>query len=386
MTRVFTTDTTVFCDNCGCRPDLGCVYVCTEDSGRYQPGGGTYSMASSFYSTPTRIPATESSEGSALDLKDWMLKAIEAGHYTPEQVEILKAQRANAVKAIESPHIAQWNRSESPLLDSLKDQNARKDEQAGLIRVMRDAGLPLYRSQYGGSLIPVCHYRICQKCYPTARERSFISLREACSEHYMAGLLDAENFDRILADVNFSPALTPFLDDIHARTAIFKRALIGSRDDDDDNISTTSSSEYGASGASRENDNNHSRKVEKYAKPRLAGLRAKLGLGKKKAAGGGVDTSFVSQTKIAKHLTPKLGMTMVNSAVLDTNPRQTPLADVPDVPSRSPGRPLLSRRPKLYFQRAATVAGSHSDYDDSTATTDVKKSCSLRSGDLMLQV
>jgi hypothetical protein len=88
MDRAFSdSDTAVECSRCG-QAEFGWIYVCTADH---------VSDDSAFY------VKTETERGvkpQDAQLNEWVVRAIEEGHYTEEQIEKLRAQKARVWESI----------------------------------------------------------------------------------------------------------------------------------------------------------------------------------------------------------------------------------------------------------------------------------------------
>lgn len=180
MTRVFDSSKQQVCDSCGRPSRLGWVYLCTEDHDSFLPDH----EAAEFFSTSNpsvlkRVdPHVETSQ-----LSTWINKAIEDGHYTPEQVEILKTQRANVQKKISSiaaaPAEPEGDNPLTRLFERLKDTHVAPSsaDNDGTEPVEPPNKETLHVS------IPACRYRCCSACRPTmTRDRSWVSLNRVCDD------------------------------------------------------------------------------------------------------------------------------------------------------------------------------------------------------------
>ncbi|KAK2743965.1 hypothetical protein FQN55_007014 [Onygenales sp. PD_40] len=176
VTRVYNTDGNLKCDICGRNPDLGWLFSCTEDNERLEAEKRTRRpIITSQYTVET-----------GGDLNPWVIKAIENGQYTPEQVEIMKAQRANVLRTIKVAHsIApeQGPSDQSPPNESPPNSGGNID---GSFVTMKSGGLlPACYSTLGSFPVSICQLRVCPQCQPTARERASVSLDHMCTHTYM---------------------------------------------------------------------------------------------------------------------------------------------------------------------------------------------------------
>ncbi|EEH22806.1 hypothetical protein PABG_05017 [Paracoccidioides brasiliensis Pb03] len=192
-----TYDHPMICLNCNREPDLGWVYACTEDRDRH---GILAEYWERFRLTSTG-PSSNFETGDAIHLNDWVAKAIESGHYTSEQVERIKAQRAEVLKAINTYH--RVNHNSSRALPPLPPQELRDPEQVSK-DTCADVTTDLLPPTECGSLatvyIPSCHLRVCHTCLPIAAERSWLSINRVCT----SGNISKDQLLESLIDVGVS--------------------------------------------------------------------------------------------------------------------------------------------------------------------------------------
>lgn len=176
--RQFCVDRMETCESCGRRPYLGWVYLCIEDTAGFSdpldPISGPF-------------------------LSPWILKAMEDGHYTTEQKEIVIHQKLNVVKMVEREKAPA-----PPLLSMLYAQRSapvghnQDDTWVELIEDVSQRGegsgdftaLSEHTGQssriFQRSLPPLpCAFRACRYCerrYGNLEERTWISLNEICND------------------------------------------------------------------------------------------------------------------------------------------------------------------------------------------------------------
>jgi hypothetical protein len=88
------------CTACGRVPSTGWLYTCTQDALDHLAEAGSCISAEQDMGDLV-VPEEEDRwayEG--VELSAWMEKAILAGHYTPEQIDVLRVQRRNALRRI----------------------------------------------------------------------------------------------------------------------------------------------------------------------------------------------------------------------------------------------------------------------------------------------
>ena len=168
------------CDVCRQPSMLGWVYSCTQDA---NPDALTTAVDENLCdaisdSADQNVTTKETSTfdmGSTtrmptLELGPGMEKAIEDGHYSPTQVQILRAQKRRVVELAYAT-VAHFERE------------ARYKENAGFQRYSIPKGSPQegndgaekqgFSTATKFRMFPYCHFRACQTCRPTYRDRAW---------------------------------------------------------------------------------------------------------------------------------------------------------------------------------------------------------------------
>ena len=189
VTRLFDTNTSIRCQICHKTPNIGWVYRCAEQDKEHYLGTN-----SDLEEMGNALGGDQGNDADMLEiLNPHIRKAIKEGHYTPEQIDTLIAQRVN-------------------VLETIKRQRATEAFEAALV----DTGLelkPRARSLRGGSpqpkiraLIPApeltqpaeehktpCSLQICHQCRPVLRERAFLSIDAVLESDYVPPQSDFDN-------------------------------------------------------------------------------------------------------------------------------------------------------------------------------------------------
>ena len=180
------------CDVCHRQSQFGWVYLCTQDDLQGPASGSVdeklddpisavanYDETFEILSKPTvdvrtklkppanapeyRMPASE--------LTPWITNAIKDKQYSPEQVEILKAQKRNVVDvanaAIEQYEQETVSKDVTCHLDSAHPSGTNRAEDDHAIEKSPPPALPRLR------MFPYCRFQACQACRPTFRDRAW---------------------------------------------------------------------------------------------------------------------------------------------------------------------------------------------------------------------
>ena len=166
VTRLF--GSCVTCQVCRRNPKIGWVYACTQDHEGDLPETGLFAPCTS---PEPKIPISE--EPASTMLSPWIQKAIDEGHYTEKEIEILKAQKLAVRDAIAKAE-------EALLKSSITAQPSQKSPFASPIDLSQTKEPPAQAFEGNDQQIPrtpirvalVCHARICHACRTTFHERS----------------------------------------------------------------------------------------------------------------------------------------------------------------------------------------------------------------------
>lgn len=164
MTRMVDPHGILRCESCDKRPEFGWLYVCTQDSDARQAVQDT--------TTPKSATALTKRQ----PLSPWIIKAIEDGHYTKDEVATILQQRAQVLTAIYNQHRKIQARKHgyiSHRLFSLPGFFLRRlPHTLRFTRVSKD-DLELKETH--------CHSKLCHACHPLGLDLAWLSLNRVCS-------------------------------------------------------------------------------------------------------------------------------------------------------------------------------------------------------------
>lgn len=197
VTRLFDSLQSHECQICGHVSSLGWIYRCTQDSQSFLP-------QSDF--SVTKSPGRRqrlSEQPVTHQLSQNILKHIDEGHYSTQQVQLLQAQKLRVKEVITmqedkleyeqltsqssspinssentigSPELTEAARSENlmQLNTNIRDQVIRTPDLEQIGSHLSTLFAP--RETDFESLAPRCHFKCCQNCRPGYRDRAFQSL------------------------------------------------------------------------------------------------------------------------------------------------------------------------------------------------------------------
>ncbi|OAX82166.1 hypothetical protein ACJ72_03487 [Emergomyces africanus] len=197
FTREFSSsDNLATCQMCKRGPDLGWVYACTEDKERLD---ARYASAQQQLSSSSTTVSTNTETGDVVRLNIWIEKAIEDGHYTPEQAELVKAQRATVLETIKTDNrVRRDSTPETQLhLSAQGTEGTEPAPEKAYVKVSSSALLPACHYGLDNVTIPMCCLRVCSGCMPIVTERSWESLDRVCKDTSMTN----NRLSGILSDV-----------------------------------------------------------------------------------------------------------------------------------------------------------------------------------------
>lgn len=149
----------------------------------------------------------------ATKLNPWVEKAIQEGHYTPEQVATLRTQRQKVVDAIAAAEDYIKNRPEN-VSNSLPQQAAFAspsiDTSTSLFKLPTMEGQvsntletppAVTGPQPKPSMFPFCKLRYCQRCRPTFRDRTWIKFEDIFTKDSPMTTIDFEHDGRPISRI-----------------------------------------------------------------------------------------------------------------------------------------------------------------------------------------
>lgn len=173
------------CHLCHSRPNIGWVYVCTQDAERERELSLTLDapLAHKVHDTDQRGNNDLVEHG----VSDWILKAIKDGHYTAEQIEIITKQKEHVKETIAACHqsslvedtqtTATTSSGRTDTLPAIEENPAASTSPT--IRITdgeRTDQSKELASPSQEQLLPQCRWLSCHTCRPTYRDRSWQSL------------------------------------------------------------------------------------------------------------------------------------------------------------------------------------------------------------------
>ncbi|PGH13844.1 hypothetical protein AJ79_03412 [Helicocarpus griseus UAMH5409] len=179
------------CQVCKKAPDLGWLYACTEDRDRLEARRKHASQLAS------------STEEHDVRLNDWIEKAIEDGHYTPEQVELMKAQKSKVLETAYADHVLK--RDDTPETEPPSSQDTDNDMSSledTSIKETSGVSLPPQHRTLANIIIPLCFMRTCPGCLTTVTDRSWVSLNRVCRDDYMTNEALSETLASVAASMD----------------------------------------------------------------------------------------------------------------------------------------------------------------------------------------
>ena len=165
------------CDVCRLSAQIGWVYVCTQDANSLSDTEYVEEHQTPVDDADKEETAQEQSTHSVITptLAPGIEKAIKDGQYTPEQVQILRAQKRNAIELTKAT-FEQFQReactkhiSRRPSLTYSTATNVKMTDNA---RQQGSSSDPKLR------MFPYCEFQACQTCRPGYRDRAWQSIDE----------------------------------------------------------------------------------------------------------------------------------------------------------------------------------------------------------------
>ena len=180
------------CSHCGKPSEFGWVYRCTQDYGGQLPpweggpvgnlkepppestsGDGAASSMEALTSASRvqNVQDNPPAEEPEIKLKPWMEKAIAEGHYTPEEVQVLKDQRKKVLEKIKESEEA-FKHHQTVSNRRLSGGAARRFSHRNTVitglGIAFPAVQPAEEDQVPASvtlkMFPDCSYKSCQSC------------------------------------------------------------------------------------------------------------------------------------------------------------------------------------------------------------------------------
>ena len=212
------------CMHCNKIPALGWVYRCTQDHRQISKTREKPSEKVDENQPATCIgnPFSPLSDASDVQLNPWMEKAIHDGHYTPEQIRILRTQKRKVndilssvdgklewIPELDTSVVAVGPPAMRPALPIISNLSSNMSPSSSGDATQETSDVFSHGSTNRNSsyscqsrslpLFPVCCYRTCSTCRPTFRDRSWQRFGEVLLDDVQVPTLNEEK--TLLSDV-----------------------------------------------------------------------------------------------------------------------------------------------------------------------------------------
>lgn len=174
-----------------------------EETTHHQPGLMPNVNQETTYQLPKQDDARE--PATPVPLSPWIEKAILQGHYTQSQVSMMRAQRQKAIDAVAAAerHVMEHPEHSadpptSPSDSSVLNPDSPTNEPTERLRLQDHSIKSLEKPR----MFPRCHFRACQTCRPTFRDRAWISFGDVFPQAKSDPFIHFETDQRPLMDPN----------------------------------------------------------------------------------------------------------------------------------------------------------------------------------------
>lgn len=207
------------CSHCNRPSWLGWVYRCVQDDERQLPespgqladedglgnDGNEVDTDKVLDDASSEVKSGQAKDMRVVQLSPWMERAIQDGHYTPNQVIQLRAQKqkvndviaaADGNNTLQHALFYQSNQSIKPTLPCEQTHSSSTTDETlnGISLADRPPAPP--------KLIPVCHYKSCQVCRPTSRDRAWQCFEHIFNDSESPSAIDFSSDNRPVSDAN----------------------------------------------------------------------------------------------------------------------------------------------------------------------------------------
>lgn len=202
------------CSICHRPSRFGWLYQCTQDEQQHEEVSAT-ATGDLEHGNDSSAYKTSNDSINTTKLSPWIEKAIQEGHYTLDQILLMRVQRQNVVQSIAA---AEDYMMEHPELDSppvthqstihltAKIKGLLPDRSKSEIQAVKEpepspAGVNL-RCASKPQVFPACKFRYCQICRPTFRDRAWIKFDDIFAGKSYASTIDFDHDDRPISLLN----------------------------------------------------------------------------------------------------------------------------------------------------------------------------------------
>lgn len=184
------------CMFCRKIPDIGWIYVCTQDDEELAKedreleewSNGAADLGAHWLAKAELDGITEQPPRSVTQLSPWIEEAIADGHYTAEQELILRQQKQNVNDKIAAA-IQHFNETEAEAVTSSEQSPSVTANSLLPFPVIGQASdsqtdnlLPSMPTP-AARIFPYCEQRACHNCRPTFRDRTWLKFDEIFENH-----------------------------------------------------------------------------------------------------------------------------------------------------------------------------------------------------------
>lgn len=196
------------CSICHRPSRFGWLYQCTQDEKQHE-GVSATTTSDLEHEDDTSGYNTPNDSVNVTRLSPWIEKAIQQGHYTSEQIFLMRVQRQNVVQSIAAaedymmehpdlnspPESHQSTINLTAKIKGLLPDRSRSEMQAVKEPEPSSTAVNL-RSVSKPQLFPACKFRYCQICRPTFRDRAWIKFDDVFAGESCASTINFDHDNR----------------------------------------------------------------------------------------------------------------------------------------------------------------------------------------------
>lgn len=202
------------CSICHRPSRFGWLYQCTQDEQKHEEVSAT-ATSDLEHENGTSESNTPNDSINITRLSPWIEKAIQQGHYTPDQIFLMRVQRKDVVQSIAAtedymmehpelnspPATHQSTVTLTAKIKGLLPDRSRSEIQAVKEPEPSPAAVNL-RSASKPQVFPACKFRYCQICRPTFRDRAWIKFDDIFADESCTSTIDFDHDDRPISLLN----------------------------------------------------------------------------------------------------------------------------------------------------------------------------------------
>lgn len=202
------------CSICHRPSRFGWLYQCTQDEQQHEEVSSTVT-SDLEYEYDTSEYNTSNDSINVTRLSPWIEKAIQQGHYTPDQILLMRVQRQNVVQSIAAAEEYMMEHPElhsppathqSTITLTAKIKGLLPDRSRSEIQAVKEPEpspeAVNLRTASKPQVFPACKFRYCQICRPTFRDRAWIKFDDIFADESCASSIDFDHDDRPISLLN----------------------------------------------------------------------------------------------------------------------------------------------------------------------------------------